>query len=76
MWLRNMANLPSERTNANFLIALMDPFGELTRESPKVMHWVEVQANSAESVFELCAQQAGHNDQHPMPVAMWASTHL
>ena len=36
MWLHNMANLPSERTNANFLMALMDPFGELTRESPKV----------------------------------------
>ena len=55
--LRNMANLRPGRTNADFLIALMDQYEGLTGESAKEMHSVEVQANSTESVFELYAQR-------------------
>ena len=55
--LRNMANLRSGRTNADFLIALMDRYEGLTGETAKEMHSVEVQANSTESVFELYAQR-------------------
>ena len=55
--LRNKANLQSGRTNADFLIALMDRYEGLTGESVKEMHSVEVQANSTESVFELYAQR-------------------
>ena len=55
--LRNMANLRSGRTSADFLIALMDRYEGLTGESAKEMHSVEVRANSTESVFELYAQR-------------------
>ena len=54
--LRNMVKLHSGRSNADFLIALMDRCEGLTGESAKEMHSVEVQANSSESVFELYAQ--------------------
>ena len=53
----NMANLRSGRTNADFLIALIDWYEGLMGESEKEMHSVEVQANSTESVFELYAQR-------------------
>ena len=44
------------RTNADFLIALMDRYEGLTGETAKEMHSVEVQANSTESIYELYAQ--------------------
>ena len=56
VWLRNMANLRSGWSNADFLIALMDLYEGLMGESAKEMHSVEVQTNSTESVFELYAQ--------------------
>ena len=69
--LRNQANLRTGRTNADFLIALMDRYEGLTGESVKEMHSVEVQANSTESVFELYAQH-----RLPVSVAVWGSTSL
>ena len=55
--LRNMADLRSGRTNADFLIALMDRYEGKNGPDKKEMHSVEVQANATESVFELYAQR-------------------
>ena len=55
--LRNMADLRSGRTNADFLIALMDRYEGKSCPDEKEMHSVEVQANATESVFELYAQR-------------------
>ena len=61
--LRNMADLKSGRTNADFLIALMDRYEGENGPNIKEMHSVEVQANATESVFELYAQrEAKKND--------------
>ena len=61
--LRNMADLKSGRTNADFLIALMDRYEGKNGPNNKEMHSVEVQANATESVFELYAQrEAKKND--------------
>ena len=55
--LRNMADLRKGRTNADFLIALMDRYEGKSCPDDKKMHSVEVQANATESVFELYAQR-------------------
>ena len=55
--LRNMANLRSSRTNADFLQALMDHYEGITQESPKEKHSVAIQANATQSVFELYARR-------------------
>ena len=55
--LRNMADLKSGRTNADFLIALMDRYEGKNGPNNKEMHSVEVQANATESIFELYAQR-------------------
>ena len=52
--LRNMANLRAGRSNADFLQALLDRYeGKYQVVTPPVMHLVEIQSNSTESVFEL-----------------------
>ena len=55
--LGNMADLRSGRTNADFLIALMDRYEGKSGPDDKEMHSVEVQANVTESVFELYAER-------------------
>lgn len=55
--LRNMADLRSGRSNADFLIALMDRYEGKSGPDDKEMHSVEVQANATESVFELYAER-------------------
>lgn len=55
--LRNMADLRSARTNADFLIALMDRTEGKSRPDNKEIHSAEVQANFTESVFELYAER-------------------
>ena len=49
--------LRSGRTNADFLIILMDRYEGKSCPDDKEMHLVEVKANATESVFELYAQR-------------------
>lgn len=42
--LRNMANLPYDHTNANFLQALMDCYPKMNQESSKEMQSLAVKA--------------------------------
>ena len=53
----NMVDLRSGRTNADFLIALMDRYEGKSCPDEKEMHPVEVQANATEAVLELYAQK-------------------
>ena len=73
--LRNMANLRSGQTNADFLIALMDWYEGLTGETAKEMHSVEVQANST-VCFRALYSTRSENNRLPVPVAVWGSTSL
>lgn len=52
MRLRNMADFRPGRTNADFLVALLDRYEGKSGVSEKEMHSVEVQANATESKRE------------------------